>query len=371
MLKILISLFIISIFPLYSFAQQDTPISEVKAAEIDQLNQQEEERTKEIANLLGFTLPQYTDNPSYVITFKDPSKSQKGVEISLDGKNFATIKSPYTFPALSIGDHLVKFRFYDSTDTIKVLEYELIVIPRAPIAATPEFDESSISISGTALANSDVLYTISANAFNTKGIVTTDENGSWSIKITPEGGVSDGIYTFTSLTRKYGYTSTLSDSLTFSVGDNQLDSDSETKKDIFFSFNSITKENILDTVKNNRDLAILVGIAFLVGIILTSIFKNIAYSTKSEKEIKKVETLISKKDTKEKDTKTLREIFGGEKEETKVIEEEKPVLEEEKKVESIINKDVFLKRFKSFDPDNDDGKEKNKKVKISLTSKEE
>ncbi len=381
MQKIFLSLIIISFSSFFVFAQQDTTLNEltaqnndVKAAEIEELNQKEEERTKEIANLLGFILPEYTDNPSYVITFKDPSSEQKGVEIALDSGTYTIIKSPYTFPALSIGNHNVKFRFYDSTNTIKILEYDLIIIPRAPIIDTPKIGESTISISGTALANSDVIYTISANAYNKSGIVDTNENGEWSIGITPDGGLSDAIYTFSALTRKYGYVSDLSAPITFSIGENSNTPTVNGGKEIYFSFKDIHKENLIGVIKNNKDLLILFGASTLLGIFLTIIFKNLIDGKRSEKQYKNVETII-KKNPNEKDAKTLRELFGesDKKEDNKEEEtKEEPNKEvEPTKHETIVNKDVFLKRFKQMDPDNDAGKETKKKIKISLTSKEE
>lgn len=381
MQKIFLSILIISFSSFFVFAQQDTTLheltaqsSDVKAAEIEDLNQKEEERTKEIANLLGFILPEYTDNPSYVITFKDPSSEEKGVEIALDSGNFTIIRSPYTFPALSIGNHDVKFRFFDSTSTIKTLEYDLIIIPRAPIINIPEIGEATISISGTALANSDVIYTLSANAFNSSGIVDTDENGNWTIVITPEGGLSDAIYTFSALTRKYGYVSDLSAPITFTVGENSNKPVATDGKEIYFSFKDINKGNVIDVVKNNNDLLILFGAATLLGVLLTIIFKNLIDAKRNEKKYKDAESII-KKDSKDKDVKTLRELFGesDKKEQSKKEEKEEEISKEVEPTqqESIINKDVFLKRFKRLDPDNDAGKETKKKIKISLTSKEE
>lgn len=378
--KILLSILIISIFPFISFAQEDTLIEEVKASEIEELNQKEEERTEQIANLLGFVLPQYTDNPSYVITFKDPSPDAKGVEISLDGKDYALITSPYTFPALSIGDHLVKFRFNDQTGTVKILEYQLIVIPRVPIPNTPEIGEKSIKISGTALANSDIIYTLSANTFHNQGTAKTDGDGDWIVEVTPQEGLSSGIYSFTAYSRKYGYASELSETISFSIGEttNNLES---TSNSINFSFKDLTKENIINAFKTNTDLLILIAGGFFLGVLLTNIFRNLVDGDKTDRKIKEVEKLITKKGKEsEKDMRTLRELFGeknndtNEKKESKKEEEtpkEEPESTQPAKEESIINKDMFLRKYKNLDPDNEDGKEVKKKVKISLTSKEE
>ena len=174
MRKILFTTLLLLAFPIIVHAQQDTTTeelaitsNEVKAAEIEELEQQDEERTQEIANLLGFVLPEYTDNPSYVITFKDPSPDSQGVEADIDGGSFKKISSPYTLPALSIGQHTIKFRFYDKDSNVQLLEYTLVIIPRTPIISSPDLKEDSITISGTALANSEIIYTLTANALQT------------------------------------------------------------------------------------------------------------------------------------------------------------------------------------------------------------
>ena len=399
MQKLLLSILTITLLPLFVFAQSDTTIDQVKAVDGDKLN-----TTQQEINSLGFTLPQYTDNPSYIITFKDISPNATGVEIDIDGKGFVKITSPYTFPALSIGNHIIKFRFNDETDAVRTLEYELIVIPRPPLPTTPQINDDSITITGSALANADVVYSLSANAFNTTGIIKTNENGSWSVIIKPEEGLADGIYTFTSFTRKYGYASILSTPLTFSVGEivKPQIQDNTDSKEIFFSFDSITKDNLTNILKQNNDLIILVTGVFLFGMLIAIILKSLVFNSKEERKIKEVEKLISNnKDKKEKEPKTLREIFGDiessnteKKEETvpeeskesneKEINEEnliKSETEESKEVnnedtelkETIINKDVFLRKYKMVDPDDESGKEikKKKKIKISLTSKPE
>lgn len=377
MIKILLSISLCFLFSISVYAQQDTPISEVKASEIELLNEQDEQRNQEIANQLGFVLPEYTDNPSYIITFKDPSPNESGVEIDLDEKGFNKIESPYTFPALSIGIHDVRFRFTDSENSVKILEYELIVIPRAPIVDTPEISISSVSVSGSALANSDVLYILSGNAYHTTGTVQTDSQGKWSVTIESEQEFIPGIYTFTALARKYGYSSNLSTPLTFNIGESSTQKTEEIKQSgISFSFKSINKDNILNIFKENRDLLFLIIGSIVLGLGIGAFIKTVLTNSKSEKKNKEVEGLIKKSENKET-TKTLREIFGDDttsKEET--VETKEEVKEESEKEpekqESIINKDVFLKKYKMVDPDDDKGveKKKKKKIKVSLTSKD-
>lgn len=378
MTKILLSIFLCCFFSVSVYAQQDTPLSEVKASEIELLNEQEEQRNKEIANQLGFVLPEYTDNPSYIITFKDPSPNGSGVEIDLDGKGFNKIASPYTLPALSIGIHDVRFRFNDNTDTVKILEYKLIVIPRAPIVETPQISTNSVIVSGSALANSDILYILSGNAYHTTGTIQTDSQGKWNVNIESEQEFLPGIYTFTALTRKNGYSSTFSNPITFNIGETSIPTKTEETKqgDVSFSFKNINNENVLQIFKENRDLSFLVLGSIILGLLIGFSIKTVHSNLKFEKKNKEVEGLIKKAEKKD-DTKTLREIFGDnstQSEETPQTEPEiKPETDNEpQKQESIINKDVFLKKYKMVDPDDDKGIEKKtkKKVKISLTSKD-
>ena len=381
MKNILIFTLFLLLFPFLVYAQEDTKAeelvttsSEVKAAEIEELDQQEEERTQEIANLLGFVLPEYTDNPSYVITFKDPSPDTQGVEIEIDGTPFKKITSPYTFPALSIGQHSIKFRFYDKDSNVQLLQYDLVIIPRSPIITSPSLTDVSIEIKGTALANSEVIYTLTANAYNDNGIAQTDENGDWKITITPEGGLADGIYTFRAYTRKYGYASNISNAVTFGVGENPNRFLENDENEIYFAFKDLNSENFFTTFSTFPDLIILSAGSLLLGLLLTLGVKTLIDRKKDGKKDRVVEEIISKgkKDDK-KEEKTLREIFGGKEEQEE--KEEKETEEEVEKEPSIINKDIFLKKYKPIDPDTPTGKEKDsekiKNIRVSLTSKDE
>jgi len=381
MKNILIFTLFLLLSPFLVYAQQDTKVeelvttsSEVKAAEIEELDQQEEERTQEIANLLGFVLPEYTDNPSYVITFKDPSPDAQGVEIEIDETPFKKITSPYTFPALSIGQHAIKFRFYDKDSNVQLLQYDLVIIPRSPIITSPSLTDASIEIKGTALANSEVIYTLTANAYNDNGIVQTDENGDWKITITPEGGLADGIYTFRAYTRKYGYASNISNAVTFGVGENPNRFLENDENEIYFAFKDLNSENFFTTFSTFPDLIILSAGSLLLGLLLTLGVKTLIDRKKDGKKDRVVEEIISKgkKDDK-KEEKTLREIFGGKEEQEE--KEEKETEEEVEKEPSIINKDIFLKKYKPIDPDTPTGKEKDsekiKNIRVSLTSKDE
>jgi hypothetical protein len=374
MKNIFLTILILTFFPIATYATEETPLSElfsrseVKAAEIEEMDNKEQERLKGFENQLGFTLPAYTDNPSYVITFSDPSPDQKGVQLEIDGKSYIDIKSPYTFPALSIGQHTLKFRFYDKDGNVQVLEYDLIVLPRAPLIKPPVFDTTKISIAGTGLSNSEVIVFISANTFNTSKITTTNNNGEWALDIEPEMGLANGIYTITAYSRKYGFASALSNPVVFEIG-NSKSSNIQEKKDIFFSFASIDGNNFSSVVSQNSDLLFLVLAPLALGILLTLGLKSIIDRKKTEKFERKAEKVINVQNR--NSDKTLRELFESKPVKSVPIEK-KPTQKEDR----VISKEDFLKEYKSVDPDDKSGKENPKpkekrEVTISLTSHEE
>lgn len=388
MKKFLLTIAILLLFPIAVFAVEDTPIYELFAqSEVNQLDEIEIQRQKGFEEQLGFSLPMYSDNPSYVVTFTDPSPDKVGVHIDIDAKGFTPITSPYTFPALTIGDHIVKFRFNDKDGNLQTLEYTFIIIPRSPIINPPVVNEASIDIKGTALSDSDILLFITSNTFNHTEIVQTDSNGDWSASITSEDGLAQGIYTVTGYARKYGYASEFAQATVFEVGNGtNNDKDDENDK-ISFAFKDIEWGNIINTVSLNPDLLILVVGALILGVIPTAILAGTNRKSKEERIFKVAENSI-KGDKKDDGNKTLRELFESNGTETKDIpkKEEKQEIkintDVSKKIKDvkgegkIISKEDFLKEYESADPDDSSGKEKSSKkikkdIKVSLTSREE
>lgn len=386
MKKLLFTLLILFLSPLSLWATESIPLSQLYA-QTNELDQIEEQRRKSFEEQLGFSLPQYTDNPSYTITFTDSSTNKNGVQIEIDGKEFVNITSPYVFPALAIGQHIVKFRFNDSGGNIQTLEYTFIVIPRSPIINPPVIESSSVSIKGTGLSNSEILLFLTSNTFNHTEILKTDSNGEWNTIFKPENDLSEGIYTITAYARKNGYASEFSEAILFEVGNNVNNNEEKDKKNISFAFKDIEINNIINTVTLNPDLIILIVVAILLGAIPTALLKGAYKKDKEEKIFKTAEKSIKGE---KKEEKTLRELFESEGEEKKVdeIKEDSKKSEirvntdvsmkikEEKPQEKIVNKEDFLKDYKSADPDELSGKEKSsekvkKEIKVSLTSREE
>jgi hypothetical protein len=406
MKKLLLSLFLLLSTTSLLFAQDMTVDellgeSEPEVTSQDEIEEIEQERVENIENELNISIPEYTDNPSHIITFRDPSEDQVGVEIDIDESGYETISSPYSLPSLSIGKHRLKFRFVDSIGATKVLEYEMVVIPRPPILKAPTFEDNSLILSGTGLANSEIILTLSVGAYNDTQIADIDGDGNWRTSISFDT-VSGGIYTIYGYTRKAGYASNPSEPAVMEYGSEGVIKNTSTDDgQIYFSFKELSIQDLPSTIINNPDLLITVISFLLLGIILTTLFFTVLRSNREKIAEKEVSDKINNGSGKEE--KTLRELFGHdeEKKEEKTPEDRKKKVKlfgkrknkkknskkskekkeeksekDEVKKEKIFTKRDFLKDFKKFDPDTDSGKEKSepkdeekKEVIVTLTSK--
>ncbi len=351
-------------------------------------NNKEEGKTITIEEL-ALELPTITDNPSLIITFSDPSTEKEGVHLEIDKKGFTTIKSPYSLPALSIGNHLLRFKFVDKYGATQTIDKEIIIIPRAPILNTPSVETSQIIFSGSGLAGSEVILLLSTDKKMITKVGEVDEDGKWRIEVVDS--IPTGTYSFTAYVRKYGYASNLADSMTLDIGNNQKPEIKEDERQkIHFSFKDIDSTNIKEVFSTNTDLIMLLASALVLGILFGLLFTTISQKNRENKVVEIASKTLEKPINTEEKPMTLREKLinkevGFEKpvEEQPIEEEEnvEPVVineiktaskseEEPKKEEKerIVTKIDFLKDFKHEDPDDDKGKEK-KKVKVSLTSK--
>ena len=381
MKNFLLALLILLLYPLATLAVGDIYLSQLYAqAELSELEQIEQQRIKGLEEQVGFTLPKYTDNPSYVITFIDPSPNKDGVQIEIAKKEFVEITSPYTFPALSIGEHTIKFRFNDKDGHTQTLEYQLIVVPRSPIINPPIVEDKSITINGTGLSNSEIFILLTSNTYNHQEIVKTNSSGEWSIEIGEEDGFAEGVYTVTAYVRKYGYASGFSEPTVFEVGESGIYQNKNETSPISFSFNNLMSADIKDVIEKNPDLIILILVPLLLGVFLTLILRAIIKENREESISRKVESRIN--GDKKVEEKTLRELFesnGKEKKPEKQIKVNTDVSKKIKEMEKetkVISKEEFLKEYKSIDPDDNTGDEKptvkiKKDIKVSLTSREE
>ena len=314
-------------------------------------------------------MPSQTDNPSYVITFIDPYGNEDGVQIEIDGDRYVEIESPYTLPALGIGDHILKFKYTDDEEAIQTLERQLIILPRPPILNSPSIDGTSVTLTGTGLAGAELLLTISTGAKTYQDNIDIPENGNWEYIF--DEGISDTIFSVQAVTRKYGYASNFSEVLTFEVG--SINTSTEQEEDsLSFSFKQLNSETLKTLISSNSDLLIFSAVILVTGIIIGVCSDILIKNRKEKKFLGNFREKIH--DGKEKEI-TLRELFEKENikkdEKKEKNEEEIPKEKKKEKVEKenvIVSKNEFLEVYKDYDPDNNKGEEK-KKFKISLTSK--
>jgi Na+-translocating ferredoxin:NAD+ oxidoreductase RnfG subunit len=351
---------------------------EISANNIEELEQKEQERENNLLNQLLLDVPTQTDNPSHIITFVDPSETNEGVELDIDEKGFETITSPYALPALGIGDHELRFRFVDELGSTQIIEKEIIIIPRPPIINSPTFEDESLYISGTGLANSELILILSSDREILVKETSIDSESNWEIQIDREE-LREGIFTFTAFTRRYGYSSDLAEPTTFEVGDsNRLTFDNG--KEIYFSFSDISIDDIGNILSNNIDLGLLVGGSFILGFLISLLIFSLIRSSIDNKTVKIFEEKIKNGDKKKELTlkeKLSQKQEGQEKREKQTEKEEKKDKKKKKKkevkkgkdkTEKILTKVDFLKDYKKFDPDDKQGEEKDN-IEVKVTSK--
>ena len=207
-------------------------------------------------------------------------------------------------------------------------------------------------------------------------LVEVDNDGAWSVKL--DENLPSGLYTFSGLTKKYGYASELAEPVTLDIdskGSKEVITTTTTTTPIHFTFKDIDSENIKTLTNTNIDLLVLSVGLLLIGLLLGISLSSLSKKKKEEKEVKEVaKTLDKLVDEKEKPMTLLEKL------KEKTVNIDNPILEEkskeeipteekaEEQKEKIVTKVDFLKGFKEHDPDDDKGKEK-KDLKVSLTSK--
>ena len=372
MKKILITIFLSLIITLPPTFVNAASVSEILGESEDTETTSIVEEELEEEGDIKLKIPSQTDNPSYVITFEDPSEEEDGIELEIDGDRYVEIESPYTLPALGIGTHTLKFKYTDDEEASQTLEKTLIIIPRPPTLNSPVIEDSSVLLSGAGLASAELLLTVSTGSKTYQYTTEISESGDWEYLL--EEDLTEDIYSVQGITRKYGFASNFSDILTFEVGDIQTISTVQ-ETEISFSFEDVDLNTIKSLTSSNWELLVLLISFLLLGMGLGALFNSLIRSNIEKKSIGKFREKINGK---EKEDITLRELFEkedkkGKKEKTKekVKKEETQKKNVEKEVK-VVSKNDFLKVYKDFDPDKEDGEEKKpkkKKFKISLTSK--
>ena len=268
--KLLVAFFtLIFIFPLASIY-----------AQVDEIQLLEDE--------LVLKLPEETDNPSYAVTFVDPS--DQGVFLSIDDGEEREVNNPYQLPALSIGEHTLLFRYTDKLDTEKSGEVSIIIVPRSPSTDTPTIEDGQISVSGKALSNSTVVVNLMGRTDYFIREVESDNDGNWSLLLEDEP--SSSYYSVFATTKKRGYSSQPSEPITFALekteNDNTSTSETTVGDDpVSFTFSEFMSGNQIETLKSNPDLSILIAgtalTAMLVGVLVSSLMGRVS-DRKAEKQ---------------------------------------------------------------------------------------
>ncbi len=279
---------------------QASPDDEV-AQLVDDL---EAERTQQLEDALQLQVPAETDDPSYELTFVEPTSS--GVEIQVDGGGFTKQSSPYQLPALAIGKHVINFKFKDASDVSQNLEESIIVIPRPPQMATNQVSEfiagGSYEFSGTALPKSTLIYIVSSGNV-TSGQTEVDADGNWSLELTD---LDNGDHSITCFVRKDGYASNFSETFLFSIK-NAASTTLTVGDESSSSTNYIATVSKLISEGNPIVVAALGAISFLVIVIIAKIFGAIFSKKREENEITREATIL-RGDNREM---SLREKFAS------------------------------------------------------------
>lgn len=284
-------------------AVDNLTLDQVEAV-VDQL---EEERKDKLRKSLGLDLPKETDNPNFPVTFEAPTES--GVEIQVDGAGFAPAISPYSLLMLSVGEHVLNFRYIDKDEVTQNLEESIVIIPRPPIWAEDQKTlftiEDQVVMRGTALPNSRVVLLVNSTLVSI--VADADGNGLWSAAIEQE--LESGEHMAVAFVRKSGYASNFSEPLSFTIGQNSPEAFQgivENKKD------STTTELLFGLVPytENNYYIVMAGTGIIL-IILLIIFSKIIKSTLYSRHEKDTWITKSKDSTPEdkENVLTLREKF--------------------------------------------------------------
>jgi len=224
---------------------------------------------RELEKVTGLeALPRETDNPGYKIIFNDPSG--KGVELSIDGETSTKVSFPYTLPTLSIGDHVLTFKFTDKDDVSQVLEKNVAIIPRAPQLSTPEFQDSKWKLKGVGVGGGTVKIFLT-NASQTYTYETTVlPSGDWEYVIEEE--LEPGRYVVTAIAKKNGLGSSFAETVSFEQGDSTETTAPTEQYYKISKLEDIKIENIPDILMQNPNIDYVLGGILLAGLIFGYLF---------------------------------------------------------------------------------------------------
>ncbi len=362
--RILIAIAAFSFFlPSYARATDDTTVKELVGSSSENTDTTSTPVTPTKENPLGLDIPTQTDNPSTIITFTNPSQTGAIVQLEIDSKGFVDITSPYSFPALSIGKHTLEFKYQDENAATQIYNTSVIIIPRSPILNTPVISTDTITISGTGLANSEIILQLSSGTIVSTKAGQIDGDGKWSLAFS-RTDIPNDIYSMSGYVRRYGYASNLSEATKFTL---DMSNDMGNKGEYLLDLSQLSIATAKQWILNHQTYILIAVCSLILGIAI-----GIVSKTQSIKQItQRTEDSIAKefqKNTSKKQEVTLREKLMAAEQKSEEKKEKAEPTEVEKK-EAVINKIDFLKDYKKFDPDDSSGEKDKASVNVTLTSK--
>jgi hypothetical protein len=261
-----------------------TPTTKVSAdAEI--------ERERLITKELSLNMPDQTDDPSYPITYIDPSK--QGVDITVDEKTIAKAANPFLLPNLAMGEHKLIFKFKNKDGIVRVLSKKILISPKAPVfdatIKTAVVKPASMALSGTALPQATIMIVVNSDTTHS---ITVSPEGKWEFIVpTPLTGENRII----AFTIKNGIVSVASKPLVISYSLTQTENtntDTGVKESALISSLRSIVDNI-DANRRERPAVFygILGLAFVAILVL-------------------IQLTYRKKVAKKRDEKTIAALFG-------------------------------------------------------------
>jgi len=353
-------------------AEENTPAKALEEAEI--------EREKTLIKELTLNIPEQTEDPSYPITFIDPSG--KGVDIVIDGKTTTKAPSPFILPNLAIGEHIIAFSYKNKSGEPRYLQKDMLITPKAPVfdtsLKTSIVRPSAVVLQGTALPKSTVMLIVNSSYTHN---ITTSTEGRWEF-ILPQP--SEGKNSVMAFTIRNGIVSTPSKVFTFTYALQKgvtapKESTIEKKKDLNTIWNDTLYSINRTRLEDPTFFYGVSGIASLLIILLIGInARKKSAKRKDEKTIKSLFNRNEEKDSilnvistqkKEKSTDKPKDVpkpapkkkgITKEKKTTKKIEASNKEKKVEKKMKSPIFS-VFNKKDKDITKEPEEGKKNSKK----------
>lgn len=150
----------------------------------------EKEREKQLTKELSLQIPEETDDPSYPVTFVDPSK--QGVDVTVDEKTTNKASSPFVLQNLAIGEHTIVFKYKTKDGLVRVLTKKLIVTPKPPVldnkTPTSVVFPDKVKFYGTALPASTIVIIVNGTSTHR---TTTNQEGNWEFTLSePINGIN-------------------------------------------------------------------------------------------------------------------------------------------------------------------------------------